>query len=142
MGHTTNCEDLLGDNIYRCQGKNDSDGEPFDECFRFNSTTPTVSSMFDMTVDGLGETLGCTCKAKGNFKNPIWGESKEWECVTPDTGFVWAGKVAGKGKISKVHAADSSGRTYVFTCVIDPACVTSGPTVETLTVYGTEYQEK
>lgn len=138
LGHA-NCEDLLGDKIYRCQGKDEFYGEPFDECFRFNSTTPTVSNKFDLTVDGLYQTLGCSCKAKGNFKNPIWGGSNEWECVTPDSGYLWAGKVAGKGKISKVHAAHASGSTWVFNCVIDPACVRSSvSTIDTLTVYGIE----
>jgi hypothetical protein len=142
MGHATNCEDLLGDNIYRCQGKSEFGVEPFDECFRFSSTTPTVSSKFDLTVDGLEDTLGCSCKAKGNFTTPTWNDSKEWVCVTPSSGFTWGGKVGGKGKISKVYAADAGGITYTFNCVIDPACVNSGPTVETLTVYGTKNQEK
>lgn len=140
IGHATNCEDLLGDNIYRCEGKNESDIRLFNECFRFNSTTPSVSTKFDLYVDGLGTTLGCSCKAKGSFTNPTWGDSKEWECVAPN-GYVWAGKVAGKGKISKVHAVSAEGSTYIFNCVVDPACVVGpGATVETLTVYGTENQ--
>lgn len=142
--HAANCEELLGNNVYRCEaiGEN-SIGPPFNECFRFNSTAPTVSNNFDLTVDGLGDTLGCSCKATGKVARPAWDQSKEWVCVTSATssegGFTWGGKVAGKGKISKVYAISSDGSTYMFSCVIDPACVYEpSPIADALTVYGAE----
>ena len=141
-GHAATCEDLLGNNVYRCEGIGEHGMGTFDECFRFNSTAPTVSDKFDLTVDGLGETLACSCKATGKVTNPVWDQSKDWVCITSPSSsegsYTWGGKVGGKGKISKVYAVDSSGGTYIFSCVIDPACVHSGPIANTLTVYGSE----
>lgn len=143
LGHAATCEDLLGNNVYRCEGIGEGSFEPFDECFRFNSTAPTVSDKFDLTVDGLGgETLACSCKATGKVTNPAWDQSKEWVCITSPSSsegsYTWGGKVGGKGKISKVYAVDSSGGTYIFSCVVDPACVYPGPIANTLTVYDAE----
>jgi hypothetical protein len=44
IDHATNCEDLLANNIYRCQVIADY-GPMSDDCFRFNSATPTVSQI-------------------------------------------------------------------------------------------------
>ena len=112
--------------------KNDS-GETFPECLRFNSTAPTTGN-FDLVVDGLSSNaLGCSCKATGSFKKPKFDASKEWVCVTADrvgpNGYTWWGKVASSGKIIKVSAAGSDGQSYVFNCVIDPAC-TSTPMIK------------
>lgn len=127
-----NCEDLLGDTVYSCEAKNDT-GETFPECLRFNSTAPTTGN-FDLVVDGLGSNaLGCSCKATGSFKKPKFDASKEWVCVTADrvgpNGYTWWGKVASSGNIIKVSAAGSDGQSYVFNCVIDPAC-TSTPMIK------------
>ncbi|OPX96684.1 MAG: hypothetical protein A4E59_01024 [Syntrophorhabdus sp. PtaB.Bin027] len=127
------CEDLLGDTVYSCEVKSEiGDGEPFTECLRFNSTAPTTSSNFDLVVDGLeSPALGCSCKATGSFKKPKFDASKEWVCVTADQvdpsspGYTWWGKVTAAGKIIKVNAAGSDGTTFVFNCVIDPACASS-----------------
>ena len=137
--HASGCEELLGDNVYRCEVKS-STGSLNDDCLRFNSTLPSESSKFDLSIDLLGDTLGCSCKTTGNFKNPVFDNSKEWVCTTPDTGFMWGGKVAGKGKITKVYAIDSRGASFIFNCVIDPTCTTSGPTVRTLTGDGVQNQ--
>jgi hypothetical protein len=106
IGHATNCEDLLANNVYRCEVRSDA-GFLNDDCLRFNSTTPIESSNFDLSIDLLGDTLECSCKTTGSFKSPTFDSSKEWVCTTPDTGYVWGGKVAGKGKITKVYANDS-----------------------------------
>jgi hypothetical protein len=76
--------------------------------------------------------LGCSCKTTGNFKSPTFDASKEWLCVSPDSGLMWAGKVAGKGKISKVIAINQGGGSFIFNCVVDPSCTTSVSTVGTL----------
>jgi hypothetical protein len=132
----SSCEDLLGDTVYSCEVKSEV-VDPFIECLRFNSTAPTISGNFDLVVDGLGSReFGCSCKATGSFKNPKFDTSKEWVCVSTDqvdssgSGYTWWGKVTSSGKIKKVNAASSDGATYVFNCVIDPACtniVTSQP---------------
>jgi hypothetical protein len=130
------CDGLLGDNVYRCQVKSDF-GDPFEDCLRFNSSAPTVSDMFDLSVDGLnpGAPLGCSCKSTGSFTSPKFNGSKEWVCVTPMTsadgvGYVWGGKVASKGKINHVYANGSMGDSFIFNCVIDPACIASPSLVD------------
>lgn len=132
MGNAqSSCEDLLGDTVYSCEVKSEM-GEPFTDCLRFNSTAPTTSGNFDLVVDGLGsKAFGCSCKATGSFKKPKFDTSKEWVCVTTDqvdtdgSGYTWWGKVTAAGKIIKVNAAGSDGATFVFNCVVDPACVPS-----------------
>ena len=129
----SSCEDLLGDTVYSYEVKSEiGDGETFTDCLRFNSTAPTTSSNFDLVVDGLGSrAFGCSCTATGSFKKPKFDASKEWVCVTTDqvdfsgSGYTWWGKVTAAHKIIKVNAAASDGATYVFNCVIDPACVPS-----------------
>ena len=127
----SSCEYLLGDTVYSCEVKSES-GDPLIDCLRFNSTAPTTSGNFDLIVDGLGSrNFGCSCKTTGSFKNPKFDASKEWVCVTTDqtdfngSGYTWWGKVTSSGKIKKVYAAGSGGDTYIFNCVIDPACVPS-----------------
>jgi hypothetical protein len=138
MGNAqSSCEDLLGDTVYSCEVKGEGEmSEPFTECLRFNSTAPTTSNNFDLVVDGLGfKAFGCSCKATGSFKKPKFDASKEWVCVTTDqvdtdgSGYTWWGKVTAAGKIIKVNAAGSDGATYVFNCVIDPAC-TKAPMIQ------------
>lgn len=118
------CEDLLGDTLFRCQGKHEflKGGSSFDECLRFNSSAPVESAKFDLIVEGLGDTLGCSCKALGSFNAPKFNTAKDFHCVTTESGAVWSGKVTGSGKIKNVQALFESGIAYVFQCVPDPTC--------------------
>jgi hypothetical protein len=127
-----NCEDLLGDNIYRCEVKDESGTLRDQDCFRFNSA-PTISQDFDLNVD-LGGAFGCSCRFTGSFNTPTADASKEWICINPTSVLTFGGKVAGKEKISKVFGLNQGGDTFIFNCVVDPACTSSGPTAETLTV--------
>src|SRR5262245_61964610 len=58
-----NCEDRLDNNTYHCEltfeGEPDA---PFEECLHFNSEDPQVGD-FEVGVDGLETTLGCSCEA-------------------------------------------------------------------------------
>jgi hypothetical protein len=45
-------------------------------------------------------------------------------------GYVWGGKVASKGKINHVYANGSMGDSFIFNCVIDPACIASPSLVD------------
>ena len=122
--HATGCEELLGDNNYRCQGQADSTS-PFETCLNFHSTMSIKSSKFDLSVPSLGN-LGCSCKAKGSSTTPVWDNSKEWVCTgDAEGGYVFGGSVAGKGKLKKVYAVKNNGNSFVFNCVVDPTCSAS-----------------
>src|SRR5882724_7211625 len=78
LAQAENCQDVLDNNVYRCQVKSDFD-TPFEDCFRF--TSPGVQSdKFDLFVDGLGIVQGCSCKAGGSFNTPDFDASKEFQC--------------------------------------------------------------
>jgi hypothetical protein len=119
--HATGCEELLGDNNYRCQAQADWTSS-FETCLNFHSTMSIKSSKFDLSVPSLGN-LGCSCKAKGSSTAPVWDDSKEWVCTgDAEGGFVFGGSVAGKGKLKKVYAVKNNGNSFVFNCVVDPSC--------------------
>lgn len=127
-----NCEDLLDNNAYRCEVTR-QDGSSFEDCFVFNSDSPVVGD-FDLTVEGLGQTLGCSCETK---KADKFKQTKTFLCVTareddnvsvadnvsvPDS-IAFEGKVAGKGtKIKKGQVVENDGFSYIFTCELDPSC--------------------
>ena len=134
-----NCQDLLDNNVYRCQVKSDFD-TAFEDCFRF--TSPGVQSQdFDLFTDGLGEVLGCECKAKGSFKNPRFNKSNDFHCVNAreqaegeaflniafegQVSAEWdRGKKRGK-RINNGQAVNEFGDSFVFQCKLDPACSVS-----------------
>ena len=120
------CESLLADNVYNCDVKVET-GDTFNDCLRFHSAAPVKSTKFDLSIDLLGDSLGCSCKTTGSFKSPHPDASKEFLCTTSTVpgggGATWSGKVKANGKISNVQAVFETGVSYIFVCVPDPACV-------------------
>ncbi len=127
------CQDLLDNNVHRCQVKGDFFDGAFEECFRF--TTPGVrSENFDLALDlGPGVILSCDCQAKGGFKNPRFSAAKEFHCVTDPVngaiGIQFTGRVGGKGAtLRDVQGVNNFGSSFVAACERDPACSISPPT--------------
>jgi hypothetical protein len=138
MQAAENCQDLLDNNAYHCQVTR-QDGSSFEDCFVFNSASPVLGD-FDLTVEGLGQTLGCSCETK---KADKFKQTKTFLCVTaredenvsvadtvsdgdnvsvPDS-IAFEGKVSGKGtKIKKGQVVENDGFSYIFTCELDPSC--------------------
>lgn len=125
--HAADCQDLLDNNVYHCQIKSDVP-ETFEGCFRF--TPPGVQSEgFDLTSDGLGDTLSCDYRAKGNFNAPQFSAAKDFHCVTLGIGsgedllgFAFTGKVVGKeAKLKSVQTLNDEGVSFVIECEVDPA---------------------
>jgi len=124
-----NCQDLLNNNVYRCHVKSDF-GSEFEDCFRFTSLG-IVSEDFDLNIDGLPwETLACECEAKGSFKKPVFNAGREFHCVNSQfvdpellLNIAFEGDVVKKGKeIKEGEAVNEFGNSFVYECVIDPAC--------------------
>lgn len=122
----TNCQDLLANNSYRCQVNDEIHGQ-FETCFQFVS--PGVAgTKFDLVDDETGDTLECECKATGSVKNPKFNASKAFLCGHAGSGDAVEGKVSGNGKnIAKgqFFFNDDPDESWVFECVLDPACHTS-----------------
>jgi hypothetical protein len=124
-----NCQDLLDNNVYRCQVKSDF-GTAFEDCFRF--TSPGLQSQdFDLFIDLLGEILGCECKAEGSLENPQFNESREFHCVnalfSAFLNIAFEGEVAEHGETLKNgQAVNEFGDSFVFRCVQDPECSVYG----------------
>lgn len=118
-----NCQEILGNNLYRCQANSETSG-PFEVCVQFFSPG-TVSTKFDLMF-GSAARYGCTCLAKGKVDAPDFGVSKEFLCADPiGTGSSQAlrGKVSGNGnKIKGGFQVFSSGPAVMFACELDPAC--------------------
>jgi hypothetical protein len=115
------CQDILDNNRYRCQFSEES-AAPFEGCFQFNSSTPTLSDKFDVN---FGVTHGCTCKAKGRVAEPDFNASKEFLCVSHGAlgSQALEGKVSGKGKnIKNGFLSNNGGNSFVFKCELDPTC--------------------
>lgn len=116
----SNCEEILGDNLYRCQVKQEA-GAQFENCSQFVSSGGK-SSKFDLVIDGAF-TFGCTCRAKGSIKKPKFNASKEFLCVASNVGEAIVGKVSGNGaKIKGGFLADETGPSVIIECVLDPTC--------------------
>lgn len=116
------CEDLLNSNTYTCQLKNDRGDDPESATFKF--TNPgSVSEDFDLNISNApweDLDLACECKAKGSFKNPTFGGSTLFHCVTvPASAFNLAvdGK-AGKDTLTG-QMVDDSGTSRVYQCTLD-----------------------
>jgi hypothetical protein len=126
LAQAENCQDVLDNNVYRCQVKSDFD-TPFEDCFRF--TSPGVQSdKFDLFVDGLGIVQGCSCKAGGSFNTPDFGASKEFQCVTTgidDFGIAFNGRADGT-QLKKGQAVNEFGDSFLFQCKLDPTCSIGG----------------
>jgi hypothetical protein len=116
------CENFLGDSVYRCEVQGEDLGDTFFDCFRFNSSAPSVSEKFDLGIDLLGDTLGCSCMATGSFTHPNPNASKEFTCVGSTTTSSFQGKVAASGKIKGFEAAFSDGFTFLISCKEDANC--------------------
>lgn len=117
-GARPNCQDILNNNTYRCEGKTSSGAEGT-LCLRFVS--PGVfSSNFDLD---FGEVkLGCSCKPQGSFKRPKFNESRSWYCVgTGEEAFLFEG-FASPFALHRVRGADSRGSTAIYNCKRDPDC--------------------
>lgn len=117
-----NCQDILDNNRYRCQF-NDEVSFPFEQCIQFNSSTPTVSTKFDVDFNGID--YGCTCKAKGKVAEPDFNASKEFLCVffNDVAAAALEGKVSRNGKkIKDGFFSRPEGNSIVFKCELDPTC--------------------
>ena len=115
------CQSLLDNNAYDCEVVS-SFGTSFTDCFQFISPG-FVSFNFDLFPIGLGSQLGCACDPKGDFNNPSFNSSKNFDCVGDFFGieqFSFEGSVEGKpsppdGRI-KGQATGSVGDTFNFQC--------------------------
>jgi len=117
------CQDILANNLYRCQVNAEVLG-PFESCYQFVSPG-TLSPKFDLVIDGTGH-FGCTCKAKGKVDDPHFNASKEFFCVEPvnySLAEALEGKVTGNGKkIKGGFVSNQSGVSGVIECELDPTC--------------------
>ena len=123
-----NCEDLLDNNAYFCQVTPEIGSDfTFGDCFLFNTASPVLGD-FDLTVAGLGETLGCSCETKKATK---FKQTKSFLCVTArqddnvsaEDAVAVEGKVAGKGqKIKKGQMVFEDGQSYIFNCELNSSC--------------------
>jgi hypothetical protein len=124
-----NCEDRLDNNAYRCQITFEGDpGDSFEDCLIFNSEDPFFGD-FDLFVEGLGTTLGCSCEAtkkKFDGSNTFLCVNALLDNVSIDDGsaaVAFEGKVTKKGKkIKKGQVVFNDGASYIFTCELDPTC--------------------
>jgi hypothetical protein len=118
-----NCQDLLDANVYSCDVQTSFGGQ-FHDCFRFSS------SPFALTVDGLfGQVEFCGCGARRSSRNPDFGASKDFECVTPAVGaflgIAFGERISHRG-ILEGEATSEFGDTFVYQCVVDPTCELNG----------------
>jgi hypothetical protein len=128
MQAAENCEDLLDNNAYFCQVTPQIGSDfTFGDCFLFNSASPVLGD-FDLTVAGLGETLGCSCETKKVTK---FKQTKRFLCVTAEQddnvsavdAVAFEGKVTGNGKkIKKGQVVFEDGHSFIFNCELDPSC--------------------
>lgn len=119
LANAPSCTFLLEDNHYLCEVKSES-GAKAEECLRLSSTG-IVSSKFDVFVVGIGEVLGCSCKAQGSFDTAQFNTSKEFFC-TNDSSIALEGKVTRKGKIKGGQIVYGNGQSFVYRCKVVPSC--------------------
>jgi hypothetical protein len=116
-----NCQDLLDNNLYRCQFNSESSG-PGEGCVQAVSPG-SVSSKFDLVFGGVTFN-GCSCKAKGSVDKPQFNASKEFVCINPFSNEAVTGTVSSNGKKIKAgFDALSTGDSAVLECELDPTCV-------------------
>lgn len=118
-----NCQEILGNNRYRCQTNSENSG-PGQVCIQFFAPG-TVSTKFDLMYGSVAR-YGCTCLAKGKVGAPEFHVSKAFLCadpITTATSQAIQGKVSGNGnKIKGGFQVFSTGSAIVFECELDPAC--------------------
>ena len=123
LAQAEDCQEVLGNNVYRCHVKSDF-GTEFSDCFRFFSPG-FLSGKFDLFVDGLGEDQGCSCKTSGSFNTPDFDGSKEFQCVTSGfsggLGIQFDGKADGT-RLKKGQVVNEFGNSFIFECKLDPNC--------------------
>jgi hypothetical protein len=115
------CQDFLQAAPYSCFIKAEDGALIPNETFQF-IFPGTISSKFDLQLPASFLDLGCDCKAKGNFKNPNFGESTEFVCVTPPSqseGLTIEGR-AGKNRITGQMFSASTG-SAVYQCELESA---------------------
>ena len=133
LAPVTSCETVLDNNTYSCNIKS-SFSTSFTDTFTFASPG-TVSSHFDLTVAGLGSTLGCSCNPTGSLKNPKFNASKNaFSCDGAPGGeaFDFTGKVSGSGKI-KGHISGSTGDSFIYECTKGTTTTTTTASTTTTT---------
>ena len=126
LAQAENCEEVLDNNVYRCQVKSDF-GTAFEDCFSFISPGDR-SDKFDLFVDGLGQVLGCSCRASGSFNSPAFDASKEFQCVTNGVdgfGIAFNGR-ADRTQLKKGQVVNEFGDSFLFECKRDPTCAIVG----------------
>jgi hypothetical protein len=126
-----NCRDFIQSNTYSCELKSGSQ-DVIQGTFQFAS--PGAFNSFDLLFDEL-LILGCECVGKGNFKNPKFGESTEFVCVSRGetgipAGFSVLGKAARKGITGQLFIAPTVGlgddTAAFFQCTLDTLNTTAG----------------
>lgn len=130
-GSFATCDTNVANKVYFCNVVSDFGGG-FTDCFRFTSPG-NISLRFDLTIDGLGDTLACSCDATGSSTNASFNASNNFQCTTTSApagglGIMFHGKTKGS-KLKKGNAVSEFGDSFVFDCVLDVAnaCLIVGP---------------
>lgn len=118
-----NCQDLLGDDVYRCRVKSDN-ADTFTDCFRFvpQETPPPIFGLFS---DVYTDALACACQATGSFRVPEFGAANSFHCVSPldsPFGFAVEGTVRDSGRVILGQAVDDVGSSFMFRCTRARSC--------------------
>lgn len=113
------CPGGIENGVYRCDVTPEA-GDPFQDCFRVGDDADTLK--FGLRSDLLGDTIACTCNAKGKPAKPKFGVGPTFGCVGLD-GLHVTGRAARKGsRIVKGQVTNADGGVYVFLCQRDDAC--------------------
>ena len=125
------CVDLLAGKVFRCQVTT-SFGRTFEDCYRF-AAPGTRSPELDLVTDLVDDRFGCACQPRGTLKRPVFGLTKAFTCSGGGTSGLFtltlAAKVAGKNQKTKIRGGrgtNDAGDSFLFQCVVDPACQVAG----------------
>lgn len=114
----TPCNELLGNNSYRCQVRTAPDATPTERCLTF------------VDGGGVGRQL-CSCLPRGKVSNLAWESSAEFVCVgvqrvgTPEepvTATTMLSGLATRTAIKRGFAMDDQGAVEALECVLDATC--------------------
>jgi hypothetical protein len=134
-----NCEDVLNNNRYRCQGNNTFVG-PAEVCIEFRSPGE-ISSQFDMLEDlnfvgpaVLTVSYGCVCNPVGVHSPEFNASHTDFLCASRKddlcaSAFLAPSAIAGswKGRTLVYRASNANGQSAVYSCTLDPNCEVTVP---------------
>lgn len=113
------CQDQLVDETFTCEFI-DQGGGPGTETWQF--TAPGTLGDFDLTVTDTGQTRGCSCQARGTFRDPEFDQNRaEFLCGLPagDIAEAMSGRVTLFGEISAENVqfgGSTPGVSTLFRC--------------------------